>query len=111
MQAIVINDEAFNRAKRTTDFIKDQIFPGGCLPSIAALRRDAHAQGLLLETVEDYGPSYARTLAEWRANLHASDLVDRRFQRLWEFYFAYCQTGFEEGYISVAQLRFVHAQP
>ena len=32
--------------------------------------------------------------------------LDDRFARLWDFYFAYCEAGFDERYISVTQLRF-----
>ena len=39
LQAIVIEDTAFERAKHHDDFVRRMIFPGGCLPSVASLRR------------------------------------------------------------------------
>ena len=38
MQAIAVRDESFDRIKLHTDFIKTAIFPGGCLPSVRALK-------------------------------------------------------------------------
>ena len=32
---------------------------------------------------------------------------DRPFTRLWQFYLAYCEAGFDEGRIDVSQLRLV----
>ena len=111
MQAIVVPDASFDRTKRRTDFIKAAIFPGGCLPSLGALTAAATRSGdLSLVHLEDIGPHYAETLRRWRANLVgradvlASAGYDERFARLWEFYFSYCEAGFDERYVSVAQL-------
>ncbi len=112
LQAIVVPDRAFERTKRRTDFIKAAIFPGGCLPSVGALTTAANAHTMTLTHVQDYGIHYAETLRRWRSNLHqARDSLrahgyDERFKRLWEFYFSYCEAGFDERYISVVQLRY-----
>jgi cyclopropane-fatty-acyl-phospholipid synthase len=60
--------------------------------------------------LEDIGPHYVRTLAEWRrrffANLEqvkAQGFSDE-FIRLWEFYLCYCEGGFAERSIGVSQL-------
>ena len=37
LQAITIADRYFERARQSRDFIKRYIFPGGCLPSVAAI--------------------------------------------------------------------------
>ena len=37
LQAIVIDDRSFARAKRHRDFVRRMVFPGGCLPSVASL--------------------------------------------------------------------------
>ncbi len=37
LQAIVIDDRSFERAKRHHDFIRAMVFPGGCLPSVASI--------------------------------------------------------------------------
>jgi cyclopropane-fatty-acyl-phospholipid synthase len=113
LQAITIPDESFDRTKRTTDFIKAAIFPGGCLPSVGALTDAALRHELTLTRRDEIGPHYAETLRRWRANLHAAEDelgalgYDERFVRLWDFYLSYCEAGFEEGYLGDAQLLFV----
>jgi cyclopropane-fatty-acyl-phospholipid synthase len=111
MQAIVVPDSGFDRAKRHTDFIKGVIFPGSCIPSVEALTKSAQEQaGMDLVHLDHLGVHYAETLRHWRANLveHRRELAqygfDERFIRLWEFYFAYCEAGFDERYTSVTQL-------
>lgn len=110
MQAIVAPDSSFDRLKRHTDFIRSAIFPGGCLPSVGALTAAANRGDLQLRHHVDIGLHYGETLRRWRANLElvAPELptlgLDDRFARLWDFYFAYCEAGFDERYISDAQL-------
>jgi cyclopropane-fatty-acyl-phospholipid synthase len=111
MQAIVIPGQRFEQAKATRDFIKEVIFPGGCLPSIEALlQASSAASDLTLTGMEDIGLHYAETLRRWAANLDAcrADLgelgLDDRFGRLWDFYLRYCEAGFEERDISAVQL-------
>jgi cyclopropane-fatty-acyl-phospholipid synthase len=102
LQAIVVPDASFDRMKHHTDFIKAAIFPGGCLPSVGALTEAAAHHDLTLVDRDEIGPHYAETLRRWRANLDRAraDLAalgyDERFARLWEFYFSYCEAGFEE---------------
>ncbi len=113
MQAIVVPEASFDRTKHHTDFIKAAIFPGGGLPSVAALTAAANiGGGFALAGFDDFGLHYAETLRRWRANLveRRAELLalgfDRRFTRLWEFYFAYCEAGFDERYISVGQVAY-----
>lgn len=112
MQAIVVPDRSFDRTKHRTDFIKAAIFPGGCLPSVKALTTAANRSGLALSAHDDIGVHYAETLRRWKANLvsHRDELrqfgFDEHFARLWEFYFAYCEVGFDERYVSNAQIAF-----
>jgi cyclopropane-fatty-acyl-phospholipid synthase len=110
MQAIVVPDQSFDRLKRHTDFIKAVIFPGGCLPSIGALTAAADRNGLTRRNVDHIGGHYGETLRRWRTNLDAikAELpalsLDGRFGRLWDFYLAYCEAGFDERYIDATQL-------
>jgi cyclopropane-fatty-acyl-phospholipid synthase len=113
IQAITITDQRYHRAKRTDDFIRAQIFPGGCLPSIAANLSGTTSQtDLSLVDLRDIGPHYATTLRRWRDNLvEAADRAtnlgfDARVQRLWHFYFAYCEAAFVERRISDVQMLF-----
>ncbi|MFJ4345432.1 class I SAM-dependent methyltransferase [Pseudomonas sp. NPDC089401] len=111
LQAITIRDQRYAQARRSVDFIQRYIFPGGALPSLSVLLDTASRQTALnLVHLEDFGQDYARTLRHWRDNLrHARGELttlgyDDTFQRLWEFYLCYCQGGFEERTIGVAQL-------
>jgi len=111
LQAITIADQQYEAARDSVDFIKRHIFPGCCIPSIAAIGASvARASELRIVGLEDIGPHYATTLAHWRANLLRN--VDRAramghgeaFLRMWEFYFAYCEGGFAEGALGDAQI-------
>ncbi|HLK45454.1 MAG TPA: cyclopropane-fatty-acyl-phospholipid synthase family protein [Acidimicrobiales bacterium] len=110
VQAIVIADESFERAKHHDDFIRRSIFPGGCLPSVTSIARSASGAGLRLVGLRDVGRHYAETLRRWRSNLQAhEDAVDamglgREFRRRWHFYLAYCEAAFLERHISDVQL-------
>jgi cyclopropane-fatty-acyl-phospholipid synthase len=111
VQAITIRDQHFERARREVDFIQRHIFPGSCIPSVTALSEAARdASNLRLVAMDDFGLHYARTLRLWRDALRARSAearalgFDERFLRLWDYYFAYCEGGFAERHISVAQL-------
>ncbi|MDA8367191.1 MAG: cyclopropane-fatty-acyl-phospholipid synthase [Actinomycetota bacterium] len=111
IQAIVIADRSFERAKRHDDFIRRMIFPGGCIPSVTALAASAtRATDLRIVDVEDIGRHYARTLHLWAENLEAAggrvaELgVTPAFRRLWDLYLAYCEAGFLERHISDVQI-------
>ena len=111
LQSIVIADRAYERARRSVDFIKAYIFPGSCLPSVAALSRSlAASTDMRLLQLEDIGFHYARTLRAWRTRLTAATQqvrqlgFSREFIRMWDFYFCYCIGGFEECYISDVQM-------
>jgi cyclopropane-fatty-acyl-phospholipid synthase len=113
VQAITIEDHRYAQAVRTVDFIKRHVFPGSFIPSIEAIvASKARSTELALVHLEDFGGSYARTLAGWRERFHAARAsarelgYDERFLRLWDFYLAYCEGGFRERAIGVAQLVF-----
>ncbi len=116
LQAIVIAEEHYERAKRREDFIKALVFPGSCLPSVGALVGSAGRAGLRPEALADIGVHYAETLRRWRRRFgeHHDDAAalgfDERFLRLWDLYLAYCEAGFAEGRISDVQLRLTHAR-
>ena len=111
LQAITVEDRSFERAKNGTDFVREYIFPGGCLPSIEAISRSLRrSTPLTVVDVEDIGRHYAETLRRWDANVVArADEVtalglDTRFQRLWHFYLCYCEGAFLERHISDIQM-------
>jgi cyclopropane-fatty-acyl-phospholipid synthase len=107
IQVITIDEARFETYRRRPDFIQHYIFPGGMLPTVAIVKRQIAAAGLQLVSSESFGPSYARTLAEWQRRFQqtwpaiAALGFDERFKRTWEYYLSYCQAGFEAGTVSV----------
>lgn len=111
VQAITIDDHRYKQALNSVDFIKRHVFPGSFIPSIAVmLDAKTRSSDLALTHLEDFGSSYARTLHAWRKRFMAklpdvrTQGFDERFIRMWEFYLAYCEGGFLERSIGVAQL-------
>ena len=109
IQSIVIDDALFERYIRSTDFIQQYIFPGGCLPCPREFHAQAKAAGLEIVDEFAFGKDYAETLRRWRETfLLQRDAVlakgfDERFIRIWEFYLAYCESAFDESNIDVLQ--------
>jgi len=114
LQVITIADDKFDSYRSSPDFIQRYIFPGGMLPSPTALRRVIDAAGLVLQHEENFGHSYAATLAEWRRRFqrawpHLTKLgFDERFRRKWDYYLAYCEGGFRAGAIDVGLYCLTH---
>lgn len=113
LQAITIDDRQYQRALKTVDFIKRYVFPGSFIPSVNALH-DAFATrtDMRLLDHQDIGLDYAHTLQHWRERLRAGhDAIegmgfDATFQRLWDYYFAYCEGGFRERVLGDVQMIF-----
>ncbi len=109
LQTITIHDDLFDRYVKSTDFIQQYIFPGGLLPSDKAFREEARRAGLDVVNAMAFGPDYAETLRRWRADFHRHIQqiqglgFDERFQRIWEFYLAYCEAAFDMGNTNVVQ--------
>ena len=116
VQTITLRDDLFSRYRRGTDFIQQHIFPGGMLPSPTVFAQRADRAGLLVRDGFAFGRDYARTLAAWSANFEqqwpaiAALGFDERFRRLWRFYLAYCQAGFNSGCTDVMQFELEHAR-
>ena len=111
LQAIVIDDARYERAKRVDDFIKAVVFPGSCIPSVGVIVAvTTGATDLRVIGLEDIGAHYAETLHRWRArfldNRRAIAALgfDEPFLRTWDLYLAYCEAGFEERRISDVQM-------
>jgi cyclopropane-fatty-acyl-phospholipid synthase len=109
IQTIVIADGLWERYVRSTDFIQQYVFPGGCLPCPREFERAAHAAGLQVVDAFAFGRDYAETLRRWRERFLArrSEVLalgfDERFMRTWEFYLAYCEAAFSERNTDVVQ--------
>ena len=111
IQAITTRDQNYNAARRSVDFIKRYIFPGGGLPSITAISDCVRKHtNLNLVYLEDMGSHYAETLRRWhevflRQEEHVRKLgFDDQFIRMWRYYLAYCEAGFDERITGVAQI-------
>jgi len=101
IQTILVPEQRWDRYRRTPDWIERYIFPGCLIPSLAALTDAAAKHSRLgIYKVDEIGPHYAETLRRWRASFHERiDEVralgyDRRFERTWDFYLAFCEAGF-----------------
>jgi len=113
IQGITIDEQFYERAKRSVDFIQRFIFPGSCIPSVSALTQASVKVGDLgLIHLEDIGVHYAPTLRAWGRNI-VTNLPEIKglgyqseFLRLWEFYLSYCEGGFLERTISTVHMLF-----
>jgi cyclopropane-fatty-acyl-phospholipid synthase len=111
LQAITIDDRAYEVEKAAKSFMNTRIFPGGCLPSLEVIARNvARRTDMRAVDLEDITAHYVETLRRWRHKFIASapELAalghDERFRRLWTLYLAYSEAGFAERRINDVQL-------
>jgi cyclopropane-fatty-acyl-phospholipid synthase len=111
LQAIVIDDRAYEVEKAGRSFMSRLIFPGGCLPSMEVIARELSARtDMRMTDLHDLTRDYAETIRRWRQNyLAGADRLagrgyDERFRRMWLLYLSYCEAGFAERRISDVQL-------
>jgi cyclopropane-fatty-acyl-phospholipid synthase len=111
LQAITIDDRAYEVEKASRSFMNTYIFPGGCLPALAVITRElATRTDLQAVSLEDLTAHYVETLRRWRASFTANTAAlaelgyDERFRRIWTLYLAYCEAGFAERRICDIQL-------
>jgi cyclopropane-fatty-acyl-phospholipid synthase len=110
LQTIAFPDVTYEPQRRGANWIQTYIFPGGFLPSLAAIERSLHGTNLLVRSVDDIASSYVRTLATWRTSfLDHLDAVraqgfDERFIRMWEYYLSISQAGFATGRVQDFQI-------
>jgi len=111
LQSITIGESRFQSYLRKVDFIREYIFPGGCLPSVNAVMNSvAKVTDFRMTHLEDIGLHYAETLRRWRIMFHQQlpqirQLgFDQRFARMWDYYLAYCEAAFDEGHVGTVQM-------
>jgi cyclopropane-fatty-acyl-phospholipid synthase len=111
IQAITMAHHRMLATRSTYTWIHKYIFPGGLIPSVAAIEQALRSSTRLrLVRRLDFGEDYARTLRTWRDRFEAhwpqagALGFDEVFHRTWRFYLAYCEAGFESGYLGVSQL-------
>ncbi|XP_020093172.1 uncharacterized protein LOC109713480 [Ananas comosus] len=113
LQFMSIPEERYDEYRRSSDFIKEYIFPGGCLPSLSRITSAMAATSrLCVEHLENIGIHYYQTLQCWRSNLLANKQkilslgFDEKFIRMWEYYFIYCAAGFKSRTLADYQMVF-----
>lgn len=111
LQAITIQDQVYEEALRSVDFIQRFIFPGSFIPSVSAIADSVrNSTDMKVFHLEDIGPHYATTLRRWRDNFFARLPEVRRlgypdtFVRMWDYYLCYCEGGFLERQIGDVQM-------
>jgi cyclopropane-fatty-acyl-phospholipid synthase len=110
LQAITMPHDRMMASRRTYTWIQKYIFPGGQIPSIAAIENSLSRTRLRVTGRHDFGPHYAETLRIWRDRFSAGGEevaargFDQVFVRMWLFYLCYAEAGFRAGYLNVSQL-------
>ena len=111
LQAIVIDDRLYEAEKASRSFSNKHVFPGGCLPSERLIAELVAAEtDMRTVWLEDISAHYARTLRRWRERFEDAwpglrpRGYDERFRRLWRFYLASSEAGFQERRIRDLQL-------
>jgi cyclopropane-fatty-acyl-phospholipid synthase len=109
LQIITINENSFSKYLRNVDFIQKYIFPGGMLPTKTILTKLFKSNGFKLYHKISFGHDYSKTLLEWKKNFNNSWIklknlgFDDKFNRLWNYYLDYCETGFSLDHTDVTQ--------
>ncbi|KAL3329127.1 hypothetical protein AABB24_036297 [Solanum stoloniferum] len=113
LQFISIPDERYDSHRQSTDFMREYIFPGGCLPALSRIISGmAAASRLCVVHVEEIGIHYYQTLRCWRNNFLKNKRqiralgFDDKFIRTWEYYFDYCAAGFKTHTVGDYQIVF-----
>ncbi len=82
-------------------WITKYIFPGGYIPTLSEVLPNIEQQYFHITDIEILHHHYAATLQEWRYRFldNREELpahLDDRFVRMWEYYLAGCQAGFQK---------------
>lgn len=114
IQAITIQDQFYDQAIKSVDFIQRYIFPGGFIPSVTAISNAVKkSTDTRLFQMEDIGPHYATTLRDWRKNFFNNIEqikglgYSNQFIAMWEFYLCYCEGGFLERTLGTSHMVFI----
>lgn len=102
---------------RTETFIREHVFPGGWIPSLADVIVEMERCGLEVVDIENLRRHYAPTLDAWAARFEArwDDIraldprrFDERFRRIWRTYLVGCAEMFRSpaGYTHLFQVVF-----
>tara|TARA_B100001758_G_scaffold81186_1_gene68892 strand:- start:1309 stop:2514 length:1206 start_codon:yes stop_codon:yes gene_type:complete len=111
LQSITMPDDRYSQYLKNTDFIQTYIFPGSCIPSLAAIKNSLKKHtNFTIYDIEDIAPHYSKTLLYWLQNFNKNESqirklgYDENFCRLWKYYLSYCAAGFQERYLGDLQI-------
>lgn len=115
-QCITMPDARYEAYAKSDDFIRRYIFPGGHLPAVSELVssiQTASGGSLVVDSVENIGPHYAKALRLWRQSFLEEwdgkikpQLIKEKghegmddegaeiFKSKWDYYFRYSEAGF-----------------
>jgi len=108
-QGGIIADRPLTRPRQPGGFVRTHIHPTAQLAPWPVLEQHARRAGLDVRASVIHSADYAQTLKCWRERFNAAwpELarlgLDRRFQRLWNFYLAYCEAGYRSGKTALVQ--------
>lgn len=93
----------------TGPFIRKYIFPGAYVPSLSEVFAATERCGLWVSDMEVLRLHYYHTLRHWRARFaenrtQAAAIAGERFCRMWEYYLAAVEVGFQNGSNMVFQV-------
>ena len=74
IQGITMPETRFEAYRSSLDFIRKWIFPGGICPTVSSLVTSLDVGSkhqLVIESIDNIGPHYARTLREWARRFEA----------------------------------------
>ena len=111
LQSITMPDDRYPKYLENTDFIQTYIFPGSCVPSLAAMKNAlSRYTNLTVRHIENIAPHYSKTLLYWLNNFNRNESLikklgyDESFCRLWRYYLCYCAASFQEHYLGDLQI-------
>ncbi|XP_011649135.2 uncharacterized protein LOC105434590 isoform X1 [Cucumis sativus] len=115
-QFTAMPDARYDAYRLSSEFIKEYIFPGGCLPCLSRVTTAmTKASRFCIEHLENIGIHYHQTLRYWRKDFleNKSKILqlgfDESFIRTWEYYFDYCAAGFKSRTLNNYQI--VYSRP
>ena len=117
IQSITIREDMFEEYRKNSGgFIQKYIFPGGMLPTKEQLKTISAASGLEVRDTHAFGQDYATTLAVWHECFNREETwleengYDDYFRKMWRYYLAFCEAGFQDKRIDVVHMHFRHTQ-
>ncbi|CAL4924119.1 unnamed protein product [Urochloa decumbens] len=116
LQFSAFPEELYDKMRRRPDFMKEYIFPGGCLPSLGRIvSAMSNSSRLCIQHLENIGDHYYPTLMHWRDNFMANRKnvsaigFDEIFIRTWEYYLTYAAASFKSRTVMDYQIVFSRA--